>query len=85
MHDLPLQLVAHHLFNLARIGEGQVEHAQGEHLAGQGHVNGRLRGQAGHARAQGLGLSFGQRGLARRHKLLEGRVEPHAAESRVEH
>jgi hypothetical protein len=83
VHDLTFQLVAHHLLDLARIGERQVEHTQGEHLTGQRHVNGRSGGQTRQTRAQRLGLSFSQRSLAGRHGLLEGGVDAHTAESHV--
>jgi hypothetical protein len=82
--DLAFHLVAHDLIDLARIGERQLQHAHGQHLAGQRQVGRGPAGQLGDALAQGLVLPLGQGTLVRGDAFFKGRDDPGVAESDVE-
>ena len=78
--DLAFHLVAHDLLDFARVGEGQVEDAQGEHLAGQREVDGAAARQAGDALAQSLALALGEWAFVNHDPFLVRRHDPGVAE-----
>ena len=81
--DLPLELVADDLIDLARVGEGQLHEAHRELVARDGQVRRRLA-RLREALAHGLGLALGERGVARGHGRLHEPAQRRRAEAHLE-